>query len=800
MKFGVETMTRMESDALLRRLGAGEPIARVAADAGLSREQFDVWWNEECRRRVPPSTGSRNFDGLEQAVEIRRDRWGIPHVKAANDRDLFFAFGYATAQDRLFQFDYLRRKARGRLAEILGAAAIDADVLSRTIGLSDIAEAEWPTLSGETQSLLAAYAAGINALLEDSRENLPIEFALLDYRPEAWKPTDSLAIMGEFRWYLTGRFPVIVVPELAKRTLGDGPLYRAFLEGEADDESIMQPGSYAAAGISAMAPEWVGQTVSDQDGGQGSNNWVVSGSRTASGKPIVASDPHVPFGAVSMWHEIHLQGGSFDVVGVAVVGMPAILLGRNRRVAWGITNNICSQRDLYQEKTDPAHPDCFLFDGRWEPAKRREERILVRGGEHVTKIVRSSRNGPIVDEILPAAARSTGPVSVRWLGAQPCGWLPALIGMNRAGSCDEFREASRPWLVPTFNVVFADVDGHVAHQSVGRIPLRRIATRGYRPGWDPEHQWAGLIPFEGMPHQADPASGLIVTANNRLAPNDYPYPLSGTWSGGYRARRIRQRLEALSQVTAEACQELQQDVRSERAAGVVPQLLALLDGAGDPRVPQAAERLAAWDFHVERDSVAATIFNVFYDHWRRAVVAERFPGELVDAIEPNAAGLATALLTEDRSGWFHRHERRAAVQAAFLAAIEDLTRRFGPEMSQWTWGRLHTLLQKHFLSGRGELGALLDRSGLAVGGDGNTVASTSPDATYGAWLGDGYRMVSDMADLRLGLSQVEVGSASGHPGSPHYDDQLPIWAAGGYHYLALQAPVDAVAVLELRPR
>src|SRR6185437_16128568 len=474
-----------------------------------------------------------------------------------------FGFGYATAQDRLFQLDYLRRKARGRLAEILGATAIDADVLSRTIGLSDIAEAEWPTLPAETQSLLAAYAAGINALLEDSRENLPIEFALLDYRPEAWRPTDSLAIMGEFRWYLTGRFPVIVVPELAKRTLGEGPLYRAFLEGEVDDESILQPGSYAAAEASAATSELVGRTVSDQDGGQGSNNWVVSGSRTASGKPIVASDPHVPFGAVSMWHEIHLQGGSFDVVGAAMVGMSAILLGRNRRVAWGITNNICSQRDLYQEKTDPAHPDCFLFDGRWEPAKRREERILVRGGEHVTKVVRSSRNGPIVDEILPPAARSTGPVSARWLGAQPCGWLPALIGMNRAVGCGEFREASRPWLVPTFNVVFADVDGHIAHQSVGRIPLRPIATRGYRPGWDPEHQWAGLIPFEGMPHQKDPASGLIVTANNRLAPDDYPYPLSGTWSGGYRARRIRQRLEALSQVTAEACQELQQDVRSE---------------------------------------------------------------------------------------------------------------------------------------------------------------------------------------------------------------------------------------------
>ena len=792
-------MSRPESLTMLRRLGAGEPIARVAADAGMSREPFDVWWRDECRKRVPSLAGSRQFAGLEQAVEIRRDQWGIPHVTAANDRDLFFAFGYATAQDRLFQLDFLRRKARGRLCEILGAESLNLDVLSRTVGLSQIAEAEWPTLPGETQTLLAAYTAGINASIDECRQNdcLPIEFALLDYQPEAWRPTDSLAIMGEFRWYLTGRFPVIVVPELAMRSLGDGPLYRAFLEGEVDDESILQPGSYAPG---AKTLDAVGGTSSDHEGVQGSNNWVVAGSRTPSGKPIVASDPHVPFGAVSMWHEIRLTGGSFDVVGVSVVGMPAILLGRNRRVAWGITNNICSQRDLYQEKTDPAHPDCFLFDGRWEPAKRREERIEIRGGEHVTKVIRSSRNGPIVDEILPPAARSTGPVSVRWLGAQPCGWLPAIIGMNRADSCDEFREASRAWMVPTFNVVFADVDGHIAHQSVGRIPLRRIATRGYRPGWDPEHQWAGLIPFEGMPHQMDPASGFIVTANNRLAPADYPYALSGTWSGGYRARRIRERLEALPKVTAEACQQIQLDIRSERAAAVVPHLTGLLADAGDARIRQAGEVLAKWDFQVTPDSVAATVFNLFYDHWCKTVVAERFASELVDTVAPNVGGLATALVAEDTVGWFHRRQRREAVQAAMGAALEDLTKRLGPEVSQWTWGRLHVLLQKHFLSSRGELGLLLDRSGLPLGGDGHTVASSSPDASYGAWLGDGYRMVSDMADPALGLWEIEVGSASGHPGSPHYDDQLAVWAGGGYHYLALQSPVKPAAMLELRPR
>ena len=246
-------------------------------------------------------------------MRIRRDRWGIPHVEARDDHDLFFGFGYAVAQDRLFQLDYLRRRARGRLAEVLGAGALASDVLYRTLDLGRVAEDEWRGLPTGDRDLLSAYAAGVNALIDATRERPPIEFDLLDYRPEPWSPTDSLAVAAEFGWYLTGRFPVIVVPELVKRALGDGPLYRAFLRGEADDESILPPGSYPASPPPGRVD--VGQTVSDPDQGHGSNNWVLSGARTTTGKPLVASDPHVPFGTVSMWHEIHLRGGSFHVDG-----------------------------------------------------------------------------------------------------------------------------------------------------------------------------------------------------------------------------------------------------------------------------------------------------------------------------------------------------------------------------------------------------------------------------------------------------------------------------------------------------
>ena len=784
---------------ILTRLGRGEAIADVCSAAGLSRSQFDAWWRAECRERVPAATGTVRGSGLTGAARIERDRWGIPHVHATNDADLFFAFGYATAQDRLFQLDFVRRRARGRLAEVLGPEAVESDLLYRTIGLGSIADREVDTLPGEVRALLTAYSAGVNAVIDASRDNLPIEFDLLDYRPDPWQPADSLAILGDFRWYLTGRFPVIVIPELVKRALGEGPLYQEFLEGELDDESILLPGEYAAApAVRGRA----GITSGDSGDGSGSNNWVLAGTRTTTGQPLVASDPHIPFAAVSIWQEVHLGGGSFQVAGVALAGTPAVMIGRNVDVAWGITNNICSQRDLYQEKTDPAHPGCFLFDGTWEPARVRDEVIHVKGAEPVRKVVRASRNGPIVDEVLPGPARGTGPVTLRWLGAEPCGWLTALLNMNRARNAAELRAATRPWLVPTFSLVFADRQGHIGYHCAGRIPVRRLAERGYRPGWDPRHQWDGVLSFEDMPYLDDPARGFLITANNRVAGDDYPFPLSGTWAIGHRAGRCRELLQAAPKRSRQDCQAFHQDVHSGRATAALPGLLAALAGDPEPRVAKAAGLLAEWDARSTPESIPAALFNVFFAQWCLRVTRERFPEETESFLAANAMGLAARLLHGDRAGWFGTTDRVQAIREAFHATLDELTTRLGPDMNTWAWGRLHILWQPHFLSGRGELGQLLDRSGLPMGGDASTVCCSAPDAEHHAFTGAGYRMVADLADPNAGLWAIEVGSTSGHPGSPHYDDQLTPWSEGRYHYLPLagaRAAGEEVTVLALEP-
>jgi penicillin amidase len=783
---------------ILLKLGAGERIESVRAAAGLTGEGFDLWWRDELAARTPQMGGRKSVQ-VEGDVDIVRDDWGVPHVFARSDEDLFFGYGLAMAQDRLWQLDFYRRKASGRLAEVLGPEGLERDVAARVVGISRIAAEQEKMLPAETMRRLEAFSRGINAAMMESKNHLPIEFALLGYEPEPWSPLDSVAIWGEFRWYLTGRLPVIALPELAKRTLGDGPLYRAFLTPEAGEESIVPVGSYPSE---PAAAELFGNGVGDAEEGAGSNNWVIGGARTASGSPLVASDPHIAFGSVSCWYEVHLSGGSFNVAGAGYVGVPGVIFGRNERVAWGVTNNICSQRDLYQEKTDPQRPGHFLYDGEWEPAAELTERIFVKGGVTVEKKVRFSRNGPVVDELLPAPARHTGPVSLRWVGSSFSDELSSMHDANRAESCDQFREALRGWQVPTWSFGFADVEGHIGYQCAGRIPIRKGWDRGYRPGWDPDHQWRELVPFDGLPALADPPEAWVRSANNRPAPEDFPYPLSGTWSSGHRARRIRQMIEEKDRLSRQDLARMQMDVLSLRALDALPALLRLLAGSADQRVTSAAAYLRSWDGRMEPDRVAASIFEFFHERWCQAVAAERFEPESISLVAAAIGGLALELLSADHHGWFRRRPREEVALAAMSRALDDLEGRLGTDMSSWTWGRVHTVRLDHHLSDVGDLGRLLSRGGSPVGGSGTTVCNTGHDPNYMASLGANWRLNADLSESPAGLWAVDAAGQSGNPGSPHYCDQLPEWLAGRHHYLPLdrgRLEARSESVLHLEP-
>lgn len=778
----------MSTNDWLHALGRGDSIESVCRRHGWTDEEFRTRWQDAVRQHaerspeIPPAP-------LAATATIERDPWGVPHLFADNDQDLFFAYGVAMAQDRLFQLDYLRRKATGRLSEILGPTGFELDRVARTIGFHQIAAREWQTLRDDIRTLVEAFSRGINHWIAAIGNHLPIEFTLLDIEMQPWTPQDCLAIESEFRWYLTGRMPVILIPELAKRKLGDGPLWHDFLLGEADEESILHPEEYATT----TAPdrlEPVGQALNDPDANIGSNNWVVGGQNSETDRPFVFSDPHIAIEAVSCWYQAHLCGGSFNVAGMTYAGMPCIMFGRNERVAWGITNNICSQRDLYQETIDDEHPDCFLFDGRWEEARHRREEIRVRDEDEVVLDVVSSRNGPIVDSLLPSIASRLGPVSIRWLGAHHGGWLTSLLDMDRASDGVEFETRLRPWHVPTFSLVFADLDGNIGFKTSGRIPQRRQAPLGFRRGDDPSDQWQGLLPFEQMPGVINPTRGWVATANNRVAADDFAYGLHGCWSSGWRAKRIRELIEAQPRHSRESLRAIQQDVYSFRAARAVPTILEATESLAAPDVQAARTELQDWDYHVTPESTGATVFNVFFSMWCSRVAEERFPDkEERQVIEPGIAGCAARLLESDPNAWFDggEQDRLAAVRSTFTAAAATLSERLGNDVQQWHWGRLHKTPMTHFLSTRGDLGRLLDQAGAAVRGDMGTVCNSGSGPDWTATTGAGYRMMADLSTQPAELHAIDAPSQSGVPGSPHYDDQYDDWKQGQYHAIPLSA-------------
>jgi penicillin amidase len=678
---------------------------------------------------------------------------------------------------------------------VLGARGLDTDVLARTVGLNRIARANLKTLPRSTRKLLDSFATGINSVIEAAGDNLPVEFDLLGYKPEPWRALDTMAVWVEFQWYLTGRFPVIVIPELAKRALGDGPLFDAFLTAEADGESIVPAGSYPRA---AGRVENVGATVGDPDEGIGSNNWTVAASKSTTGKPLVASDPHIAFGALSCWYEAHLSGGTLNVAGTAYVGVPAFIIGRTEGVAWGVTNNICSQRDLYLEKEDPKRPGHYLYGNRSEPGRQVVETIKVKGAKPVKKAVRFTRNGPIVDEVLPGPVRSIGPISLRWMGATECHEMTVFLTLNRAQSASELREAVRNWRVPTWSLVFGDTQGHIGYQCVGRIPVRKIAERGCRPGWDPRHQWQGAIPFDQMPAIDDPKSGWVRSANNRTAPADFPHPLGGTWGSGHRAKRIREILESKRRFSLDDFTEMHLDFMNLRAAERLDDLTAALARSRDAKVKQAGKMLATWDCRMTPESGAAPIFEAFFRQWSSAVAAERLNDRNAELAAGAVGGLALELLGKDRARWFARGDRIEAIHGAMARAISDLETRMGQDMSKWSWGKLHRVALHHPLGGIGDLGKLLDRGGQPVGGNALTVGNTGSGPDYEAPAGANYRFKADLAEPVAWA--IDHAGESGHPGSDHYCDQTKDWMTGRYHAIPLKrGAVKARETLVIAP-
>jgi len=788
------------------------------------------------RRPLPRVSGKQTLPGLSASAQVIRDRWGVPHIYAKNNADLFAALGYVHAQDRLWQMELNRRTAHGQLAEIFGPIAVSSDSFVRTLGFSRIARREAAMLDDETRSILEAYCRGVNACVEASRARLPLEFAILGVQPRPWEPVDiliwpkvmSLSLSGNWMSeLLNARIVAALGPEraaaLAPHYPEDGP------------PTVPAGTSYPAElgaellRVAAEAARFTGQTGTPQ----GSNAWVVAGSRSASGRPLLADDPHLGIALPGVWYEAHLVGGDFEVTGGTMPGTCGVIIGHNRRIAWGVTNAMTDNQDLYLERFHPDDPLRYEFRGEWLPAEHLREEIVVKGQKEVKLVdVRITRHGPVLDDAAgpihaPAQANGGPPIALalRWTALDPSPSLTqAVLRLNRARDYDEFRAALALWDCPPQNFVYADVDGHIAYALAGRLPIRARGDGQLPvPGWDGEHEWLGFIPPEALPASLDPPAGVAVTANNRIAADDYPFgqQLQGEWLNPYRAARIAELLDATPAHDARSFARIQLDLHSAPGRALAEAVADL--SLDDPLERAARDLLVAWDGQLGPDSAAGAIYAALRHHLVREAYEEiapltttaaglgafgALPGNnyLDRALPMLLARIRRAPTPERADPWLGVGRTWDEVLRAALAkAVAELRQRFGPDPARWSYGRVHTLTLRHPLGGVPALAPIFNRGPWPTGGDLDTVNQQyAPRETAAgpAYNAPSYRQIVDLSDWDASRVILPAGQ-SGHPASKHYSDMAEAWRAGGYHPMLWSRPAverHAAATLTLEPR
>ncbi|MGD9099810.1 MAG: penicillin acylase family protein [Anaerolineae bacterium] len=770
------------------------------------------------RRPLAQTSGTLHLAGLQGDVEIIRDRWGIPHIYADNPHDLFFAQGFVHAQDRLFQMDFARRLASGRLAEVVGSQAVSADRWLRVLGLRRVAEKEAALLDARTRELMLAYASGVNAYVD--RGKLPLEFRLLRYRPERWQSADSLTWLKFMDWGLSVNWEAeLLRAQLVARL---GPERAAQLDAPypQGNPTTLPPGvdwSHVGAGALKRADAARPLTGPPAEAGLGSNNWVVDGSRTASGAPLLANDMHLNLGMPSIWYENHLCGG-YDVVGLSMPGVPSIVAGHNGRVAWGLTAGFPDTQDLYLERLNPDsdHPQ-YEFEGSWHDAEVFREEIAVKGAASVIEEVIVTRHGPLVDGLVPENASQ--PVALRWTALEPNDMAALLFDFCRARTCDEFHQELRRWGGPVLNIVYADVEGNIGYTLGGLMPVRIEGHDGRTPvpGWTGEYEWRGYVPFEAWPHAINPPQGQLITANAKPVDDDYPYFLGHSWLPGFRAARIAELLQDAQRLTVADFCRMQFDLTSVLARRV-GQHLARLQHAS-PTVHYALTLFRDWDGDLSPGSPTAAIYQVFirrmlynlFDTLEKGGdLADEFVGKgphpllaANSAYGPNGRALLWRLLDEPDSSLFETHSLDDLTLQSLREAVEFLQWRLGPEVDDWRWGDLHQLTYAHPLGQVKPLDRLLNRGPRPIGGDETTVWATGAfyhSLDHERMVGPVCRLVFDLADLRQSQSLNAPGQ-SGQPGSRHYADRVRAWFEGDYHpmlYDRADVEREAEATLHLK--
>jgi penicillin amidase len=744
-----------------------------------------------ARASLPQVAGTIVVAGLERPIRIVRDADAIPHVTAATLVDAYLAMGFLHGQDRLWQMEFNRLVGQGRLAEVLGEAALPADRFLRTLGLAGQAEATLRQLPPATLALLEAYAAGVNAAISGYGLALPPEFLLLRHRPQPWRPVDCLVFQKLMALDLSTNWR----EELLRARLPPGsPVTLAALAGLPLDR------------LAAALPE-------PPPPGIGSNVWVADGSRTRSGLPLLANDPHLQLQAPGQWYLAHLEAPGLAVIGATLPGLPFIVLGHNRDIAWGFTNTGSDTQDLFVERLDPADPGRYLTPDGSAPFEVRTETIAVRDAAPATLQVRLTGHGPVVSDLVPAAADLAGSDRVLALAWTQLGradsTLDAGFALSRAHDWPSFVTAAEAYQGAQQNMAFADRQGTIGMISPGLVPIRRDGDgRLPVPGWTGAYDWVGTVPAADLPRQVKPAAGVLINANNRLVGDDYPYFLTSDWDPPLRARRIEALLGTSSDLTADRFTEIQLDIVSPLAVEFLPYLLASDDARRER--PEQLAALAAWNRRMDADRPEPLLFAAWYRELAQAIYADEL-GPLFPAYRGVRSDFLRRVL-ERSQGWCDDIGTPAVETCpqqealAFERAVAGLEAVRGPDWRRWRWGDAHPAVMAHRPFEQSEALRHWFSLVVPVGGDSSTINVAHPGVTrdglsFGVVHGPSYRAVYDLADLDRSQWIAATGQ-SGHPLSPHYGDLTEAWREGRYLPMTMQPAeyqAGAMGVLELVP-
>jgi len=761
------------------------------------------------RTGLPDYDTTLRIEGLRAPVQVIRDENAVPHIFAGNEADAYFALGYVHAQDRMFQMDLRRRAGAGRLAELMGDRVIGFDRLTRTLGVYRLAQAAYDRAPDGLRTALDAYAAGVNTWLETRGGALPPEYAILRTEPEPWTPADSLVWAELIALQLAGNWRQEIERARLADALGADALDDLFL-----DAVGTAPATLAAGALDRAALDSLWASLPDLGPSTASNEWVVGGDRTASGLPILANDPHLRLSTPALWYLARIETPETTLVGATVAGVPAMVIGHNGHIAWGLTTTGGDVQDLFVERIDPDDPNRYLTPEGSRPFETRTETIAVRGGEPVELTIRETRHGPVIsdlDEDFSAVAGPDAVVALAFTALDPEDrTAEALWRLNQATDWQSFLDAVRLWGAPQQNLVYADTEGTFGFVTPGHVPVRR-AGDGLSPvpGWTGEYGWTGTIPFDDLPQVRDPETDVLVNANNAPVGPDYPYLIAHDYDEPYRARRIEQMLEGASDHDIDDSVAVALDTVSLAAADLLP--LMLEARAEDARAADALAMLRRWDYRMDRERPEPLVFAAWLKELNRALYADEL-GDLFEDYWGLRPSVVRRMLTE-RPGWCDdvrtdgvEESCADMLQRSLRAAIAELTEAHGEDVQDWRWGEAHVAPLGHEIFG---FIPVLDRLfGLAIETDGGPYTvnrgafwSLGSDRPFRHQHGAGLRVFHDMADLTRSRFVIATGQ-SGNVLSPHYGDFTERWRDGEHVTLA-GSPADlaerGLGTLTLRP-